>query len=40
MKSYIESKSMNTLRLEYITDDIAKKHPKIKYYYLLVELIS
>lgn len=33
MKSYIESKSMNTLRLEYITDDIAKKHPKIKYYY-------
>ena len=33
MKSYIESKSTNTLRLEYITDDIAKKHPKIKYYY-------
>lgn len=33
MKSYIESKSMNTLRLEYLTDDIAKKHPKIKYYY-------
>ncbi len=33
MKSYIESKSTNTLRLDYITDDIAKKHPEIKYYY-------
>lgn len=33
MKSYIESKSMSTLRLDYITDDIVRKHPEIKYYY-------
>lgn len=33
MKSYIEAKATNKLRLDYITDDIAKKHPEIKYYY-------
>ncbi len=33
MKSYIEAKTTNKLRLDFITDDIAKKHPEIKYYY-------
>lgn len=33
MKSYIEAKTANKLRLDFIIDDIAKKHPEIKYYY-------
>lgn len=33
MKSYIEAKSNHQLRLDYISDEIANKHPEIKYYF-------